>query len=272
MGSFCRRPGNGLITNGYGGQVYGLTANNHPSRVVIGLDDQPSMVSMTTPHSTRPEEPRGPGPPVAGSQERFGYAQVPAVDEARFEPDFARNAWPAFMAAGLAAIAVGVLLLVWPSVTLVIVAVLIGVSLIVAGLLRLIDGFTAHEASGGRRVAHVLIGLLAVVVGLYAIRHYHVTIAVLAIIVGLFWVLHGLADIAVGLFSGPFPGRGFTVLAGVLSLCAGMIVLFWPTISLTVLVAVIGIWLIVYGVLMAITAFGLRRSGLAAAEAEHASA
>jgi hypothetical protein len=35
MGSFGRCAGNGLITNGYGGQVYGLTANNHPSRVVI---------------------------------------------------------------------------------------------------------------------------------------------------------------------------------------------------------------------------------------------
>ena len=272
MGSFGRRSGNGPITSGYGGQVYGLTANNHPSRVVISLPDRPSMVNMTTPHSTRPGEPAGPGPPAAGSQGGFGYTQVPAVDEARFEPDFARNAWPAFMAAGPAAIVVGVLLLVWPNVTLGIVAVLIGASLIVAGLLRLIDGFTAHEASGGRRVAHVLIGLLAVIVGLYAIRHYHVTIAVLAIVVGLFWVLHGLADIAVGLFAGPFPGRGFTVVAGVLSLFAGMIVLFWPTISLTVLVAVIGIWLIVYGVLMAITAFGLRRSGLAAPESEHASA
>jgi uncharacterized membrane protein HdeD (DUF308 family) len=121
--------------------------------------------------------------------------------------------------------------------------------------------FTAHEATGGRRVAHVLIGLLAIIVGLYCIRHYHVTIAVLAIVVGLFWVLHGIADIAVGLFTGPFPGRGLTVVAGFLSLDAGTIVLFWPTISLTVLIAVLGIWLIVYGVLMAITAFGLRHAG-----------
>jgi uncharacterized membrane protein HdeD (DUF308 family) len=171
------------------------------------------------------------------------------------------------MAAGLAGIAIGVVLLVWPKATLVVAAILIGASLIVAGLLRLIDGFTAHDASGGRRVAHVLIGLLAVIVGLYLIRHYHVTIAILAIVVGLFWVLHGLADITAGLLAGPFPGRWFTVLAGAFSVAAGMIVLFWPTISLTVLVAVIGVWLIVYGLLMAITGFGLRRSGLSASDA-----
>jgi uncharacterized membrane protein HdeD (DUF308 family) len=176
------------------------------------------------------------------------------------------------MAAGLAGVVIGVLLLAWPKATLVIAAVLIGVSLIAAGLLRLIDGFTAHDASGGRRVAHVLIGLLAVVVGLYFIRHYHVTIAVLAIIVGLFWVLHGLADITAGLLAGPFPGRWLTVVAGTLSVAAGMIVLFWPTISLTVLVAVIGIWLIIYGIFMIITAFGVRRSGMAASGAGMASA
>ncbi|HEX6931523.1 MAG TPA: DUF308 domain-containing protein, partial [Streptosporangiaceae bacterium] len=62
---------------------------------------------------------------------------------------------------------------------------------------------------------------------------------------------------------GPFPGRSLTIVAGILSLCAGMIVLFWPTISLTVLIAVLGIWLIVYGILMTITAFGLRRAGAA---------
>jgi uncharacterized membrane protein HdeD (DUF308 family) len=227
---------------------------------------------MTTSDSERPREPGRPGPQVTASQGPTGYAPAPEAEEVRFEPDFARNAWPAFMAAGFAGIVIGVLLLVWPSATLVIAAVLIGVSLIAAGLLRLIDGFTAHDASGGRRIAHVLIGLLAVVVGLYFIRHYHVTIAILAIVVGLFWVLHGLADITAGLLAGPFRGRWLAVLTGALSVAAGMIVLFWPTISLTVLVAVTGIWLIVYGIFMAITAFGLRRGGLTAFGVGRASA
>ncbi len=218
---------------------------------------------MSTPHSTRPGDP-GQAGQTAGDVTGQGFPpadQAGREDRAGFGPDFAMTAWPAFMAAGFGAIVVGVLLLAWPKATLTIVAVLIGAALVVAGLLRLIDGFTAHDAGGGRRVAHVLIGLLAIIVGLYCIRHYNVTIAALAIIVGLFWILHGIADIAAGLFAGPFPGRGLTTVAGVLSLFAGLIVLFWPTISLTVLIAVMGIWLLVYGVLMAITAFSLRRSG-----------
>ncbi|MGI9005230.1 MAG: HdeD family acid-resistance protein [Streptosporangiaceae bacterium] len=219
---------------------------------------------MSTPHSTRPGDPSQ-GGQAAG--EVAGHDYPPArpagqgeQDKAGFGPDFASGAWPAFMAGGIGAIVVGILLLAWPKATLAIVAILIGASLVVAGLLRLIDGFTAHDASGGRRVTRVLIGLLAIIVGLYCIRHYHVTIAALAILVGLFWILHGIADIAAGLFAGAFPGRGLTVVAGVLSLFAGLIVLFWPAISLTVLIAVIGIWLLVYGLLMAITAFSLRRS------------
>src|SRR6266568_512243 len=167
---------------------------------------------MTTPHSA---EPGG------------AYAPRPELEHAEIGPDYARATWPAFMAAGLGALIVGVVLLAWPKATLTIVAVLIGIGLIVAGLLRLIDGFTAHDASGGRRVAYVLVGLLAVVAGL-------------------FWVIHGMADISIGLLAGPFPGRAVTVLTGVLSLFAGLIVLFWPAITVIVLVRVIGIWLIIY--------------------------
>ena len=168
------------------------------------------------------------------------------------------------MAAGIASVVVGVIMLIWPKETLTVVAVLIGIALVVAGVLRLMDGFTSHEASGGKRVVSVVIGLLGVILGLYCIRHYHFTITALAIITGLFWFIHGVADISVGLFLGRFPGRGFTLVTGVLSLCAGIIVLFWPTISIIVLVAVTGAWLIIYGLLAAALGFRLRSTGLAA--------
>jgi uncharacterized membrane protein HdeD (DUF308 family) len=222
---------------------------------------------MTSPHSTRPGQDQ---PDQAGTGPGYRVEQPPGAAPGPsgfwLGSDVAAAAWPAFMAAGIGSLILGVILLAWPKETLTIVAVLIGAALVVAGLLRLVDGFTAHELSGGRRVASIVIGLIAVVLGLYFIRHYHVTVAALAIIVGLFWVIHGIADIGIGLFAGGLRGHGLTVLAGVLSLCAGLIVLFWPTISLTVLVAVIGIWLIVYGILAAFLALRLRRGGSAPPE------
>ena len=69
----------------------------------------------------------------------------------------------------------------------------------------------------------------------------------LAFIVGVFWTLHGIVDLIVAATSGPGTGRGLRAVAGVLSLAAGLIVMFWPTISLTVLLWVMGIWLLAYG-------------------------
>lgn len=235
---------------------------------------------MTTPRPASPTRPPGQPGPGAAPQQRAGepsdsadWQHVPADADpgarspatGRLSPDFAASAWPAFLAAGLGCLAVGLLLLLWPQATLVIAAILIGASLIVAGLLRLIDGFTAHDAGGAKRTANVVIGLLAIIVGLFCLRHHDVTIAALAIVVGLFWVMHGIADIAAGMFAGAFPGRGLTVIAGVFSLIAGIIVLFWPTISVVVLVVVIGIWLVMYGILMTIMALRLRHAGAGAA-------
>jgi uncharacterized membrane protein HdeD (DUF308 family) len=220
------------------------------------------MSDMTSSHPIRQAQDDGQGQGETGYRVERSPGS-PGPPGFGLGSDVAAAAWPAFMAAGIGSLIVGVILLAWPKETLTVAAILIGAALIVAGLLRLVDGFTAHESSGGRRVASVVIGLLAIVLGLYCMRHYHVTIAALAIIVGLFWVIHGIADIGIGLFGGGLPGHGLTVLAGVLSLGAGLIVLFWPTISLTVLVVVIGIWLIVYGILAAILALRLRRTGSA---------
>ncbi len=87
---------------------------------------------MSTSHSTR-----GPGrSPGTDAGRQPAPAAMPGGSEP--SPDEARGTWPAFLAAGLAALVIGVLLLAWPRETLTLVAVLIGISLIVAGIMRLI--------------------------------------------------------------------------------------------------------------------------------------
>lgn len=172
--------------------------------------------------------------------------------------------WPALLAAAVGMLAAGIMLLVWPKATLTIVAILLGASLVVAGLLRLFEGFTARNASGGARAANVVIGLLAGIVGLYCLKHHDLTVVILAIIVGLFWVMHGVLDIASAATSGPVPGRGFKAIAGVFSLAAGLLVLFWPGLSLVLLLTILGAWLIFYSVVLAGLALRLRRDAHAA--------
>jgi uncharacterized membrane protein HdeD (DUF308 family) len=153
----------------------------------------------------------------------------------------------------------GLVVLAWPKATLNVVAVLLGVQLVVFGLVRLLAGLTAGSESGGMRVAYVILGVLGFAAGLYCIRHLSVTVALLAFIVGLFWAVHGAVDLIVAV-AGPAPGRWITATAGLISLAAGLFVMFKPTISLTVLLAVLGAWLALYGIILAIMAVRARKT------------
>jgi uncharacterized membrane protein HdeD (DUF308 family) len=172
--------------------------------------------------------------------------------------------WQALIVAGLGLLALGVVLLVWPRATIVVVAALVGAALLVTGVLRLVQGLTAKEESGARRTAYVMIGILAALAGLYSLRHIDMTVAVLGVVVGLLWTIHGIVDLAVAASPRHPAERVLTALLGVLSLAAGLLLVFWPAETLKVLVTVMGIWLICYGVLLALMAYEVHRIPAAA--------
>jgi uncharacterized membrane protein HdeD (DUF308 family) len=223
-----------------------------------------------------PAEPGGPpgrmppgGPTRDGGTAEYRTDETAGYAARRPGPSWALSsawgqAWQVIMVAAVLTFVLGLILLVWPKATLNVVAILIGLALIVTGIFRLISGFTVDEASGGTRAAYIIIGLLAALAGLYCLRHISVTVVLLAFIVGVFWTLHGLVELIVAATAGPGQGRGLRALLGVLSLAAGLIVVFWPTISLTILLAVIGIWLIFYGLILAVMAWQVRSLGRSA--------
>ncbi len=167
--------------------------------------------------------------------------------------------WMVVLTVAVATLAVGVMLLAWPQATLTIVAILLGAALVISGLYRLFEGFTARGEGTATRVAYIVIGLVAAVAGLYCLRHHSVTIFLLAFLLGAYWIIHGVTDLAVAATSGPTPGRAFMIIAGVFSIAAGAVVLFWPGISLVLLLTILGAWLLFYGLVLAVLAFQLRR-------------
>lgn len=236
---------------------------------------------MTEPQSTRP--PAGPAGTVAhdqpvipqqGARPEDGAGQDQGTMADRERPDragggmaggrglgpaIAGMAWTAALAAGIGMLAAGILLLVWPKATLTVVAILIGAALLVAGVFRLVDGIMARGQSGGMRAADIVIGLLAIVAGLYCLKHHSLTVLVVALVVGAFWVIHGVGDLVTAATQGKVPGRGLRIVGGVFSLAAGLVILFWPGISLILLLTVLGAWLLFYGVVLTALAVRLRR-------------
>ncbi len=135
---------------------------------------------------------------------------------------------------------------------------LFGIQLVVAGLFQFVAAFGGSDLAGGTRVLNAVLGLLAFVVGLYAIRHVLVSVVALALLLGIFWVVNGFVEIFGALAHRENPHRGWAGFIGALSIVAGIVVLAYPGISLVTLAVVLGVWLIIYGVMEIGLAFRVR--------------
>jgi uncharacterized membrane protein HdeD (DUF308 family) len=166
--------------------------------------------------------------------------------------------WGWVLAFGIITLLAGIVVLAWPGATLLVIAVLFGVQLIVAGIFRFVAAFATEDTSGGTRVLLALLGVLSIIIGLWAVRHVLLTLLALIVLLGIFWVINGAIELFTALSHRGMPGRGWTAAMGVLSVLAGIVVLIYPGESLLVLSIVLGIWLLVYGVMEMMAAFRLR--------------
>jgi uncharacterized membrane protein HdeD (DUF308 family) len=105
---------------------------------------------------------------------------------------------------GIVSVFGGVVLLGWPDVTLQVVAVVVGVCLVVAGLVRVASDLRARRG-GERRTASMVLGVVTVVIGVMALIWPSATIAVLAVLFGIQLVFQGVGEIILGLALRPKP-------------------------------------------------------------------
>lgn len=172
--------------------------------------------------------------------------------------------WGWVFAYGLLTLIAGLVVLVWPGETLLVVAVLFGIQLIVSGIFRFVMAFATDDLTGGTRVLFALLGVLSIIVGIWAVRHVLLTLLALTVILGIFWIVSGVIEIFSALSHRETPHRGWTVAMGVLSVIAGLIVLAYPGITLVTLAVILGVWLLIFGVMEIVGAFRLRSAGHAA--------
>jgi uncharacterized membrane protein HdeD (DUF308 family) len=167
------------------------------------------------------------------------------------------SGWFAFF--GALSVVVGILVLVWPGHTLTALAVLFGIWLVVAGLFRLVAAIAVTDATGGARALLAILGLLGLVIGLWALRHIEDAPILLALFLAIYWIVDGVVEMFTAVIHPGLPGRGWVVVAGLIGVVAGIILLAWPKPTLLVLAVIIGIILLVFGLLQLLIAFGLRQ-------------
>jgi uncharacterized membrane protein HdeD (DUF308 family) len=166
--------------------------------------------------------------------------------------------WGWLLAYGILTLLAGVVVLAWPAETLLVIAVLFGIQLIVSGIFRFVAALATDDLTGGTRVLLALLGVLSIIIGLWAVRHVLLTLLALTVFLGIYWIISGVIDIFTSLSHRGMPSRGWTAFTGVLSAIAGIIVLAYPGITLYTLAVILGVWLIIFGVMEMVSAFRLR--------------
>lgn len=166
-----------------------------------------------------------------------------------------RNWW-VLLLAGIVSLAVGLVALVWPGKTVLVVAIVFAIWLIVSGIFSLVRGF-AQGLTGGMRALFIITGILSLVLGIFAIRGEFQELYILALFIGIGFLFRGFASLFLGLENKE--GRGVNIFFGIVMLIGGVVVLVWPGISLITLTWVVGIWLIIIGIYEIIASFSVKR-------------
>ena len=167
---------------------------------------------------------------------------------------------------GVVSLLVGILITFWPKESLLVITVILGIYLIVAGLVYVGLGIFARGISGGARALDIILGVLFVVGGVVTLANVQTSAAVLLVFVGvtigILWIIEGTVAIVQ---SSDAPSRGWAIFYGIVSILGGIVLLFAPTWGSAVLFLILGITLMVLGIVQIVRAFSFGRGATSAA-------
>ncbi|MCK3768206.1 HdeD family acid-resistance protein [Microbacterium aerolatum] len=161
---------------------------------------------------------------------------------------------------GVVALIAGIVLLVWPLKTAIIVTGIIASYLVIAGLVYVGLGIFSGKKGGWARVGHIVLGVLYIVAGVVAFLNLQaatITLAlVTAIFLGVSWIVDGVVALTLLNKDG---SKAWTIIYAILSIAAGVIVIFSPLLAAVALWWILGITLVVLGIIQIVRAITLGR-------------
>jgi uncharacterized membrane protein HdeD (DUF308 family) len=110
-----------------------------------------------------------------------------------------RTAGPAFghLLLGLISLAAGVVAVVWPAPTALVLVLVIGIWAVVGGIVEIVNGFGRGETAGTRAM-YILTGLVAAAFGVLLFARPGIGAITLALLFGLFSLIYGISRITLG--------------------------------------------------------------------------
>lgn len=172
----------------------------------------------------------------------------------------AKRAWIWSVIRGVLAIVFGIVALIWPTQTAVVIAVLVGIFALVDGVVDLIEAIR-YRGSAGVGV-RVVLGVTSLVLGLIILLWPKTSLAVLAILFAIWWIIIGALQIVANLQIRHQAGRTWIwgVVAGALAVVFGIIVVVTPKVGVVTVIWIVGLWAILFGLLLVFLGFQLRKA------------
>lgn len=162
--------------------------------------------------------------------------------------------WWVVLIEGIAAIILGILLLMSPGMTTFVMVQVMGVFWLVGGILRIVSIFWDKTAWGWKLFG----GILGILAGIIVLQHpVWSTVLIPTVLV----IMLGIDGLLIGIFSliVAFQGGGWGPgIMGGLSIAFGIVLLLNPLVGALVLPIVLGILGLVGGVAMLVMAFRMR--------------
>jgi uncharacterized membrane protein HdeD (DUF308 family) len=150
---------------------------------------------------------------------------------------------------GVSALIFGILVLIWPKTTLLVVAVLFGLQLLISGIVRIVNGIIDKSIEGWQRGLSITFGVLIVLAGIFCLRNPALSLLTIIVIVAIGWLVDGIMNIALGVQNAPGERLG-RILMGVVFLLGAIVLLVYPATALITFTLLGGWILIIFGIVM----------------------
>lgn len=145
-------------------------------------------------------------------------------------------------------IVLGIVLVIWPDMSMQIACAAIGVVLLLGGIVRLVQYFVVRDGSMYAQM-NLIMGIVLTVVGVWIVLKPDKVLAIIPIIIGIVIVLHGLNNLqqAITLCKEKYDKWWVALILGLLTVGFGVLLICRPFAALDTVVMLIGIFLIYDG-------------------------
>ena len=142
----------------------------------------------------------------------------------------------------------GIVLVVWPDLSVKIVCIAIGAVLLIGGGVRLTVYFSLKDGSMYAQV-NLIMGIVLAVIGIWILMKPDKVLAIIPVIVGIVIALHGVNDLqqAVTLYKDKYDKWWVALILGLLTIGLGALLICKPFEALDTVVMLIGTFLIYDG-------------------------